>query len=1263
MQEMLNSKTVKMKGRRVQRPIFTAAEFGSVKVILQLICNGESPSTPGHGGRSPIMCAIQHDQPAAFKVLVEAGGRWGPPTSLNPDPAPPADQKGWTPLHYAAAYSAIKCLDLMLSGAVSANMDIKDNFMKEALNAADESGQTPLHLAASCGFIAGIRRLIQAGAMATYDIKGKLALQCALEFMEKCGGWGRGRRHRNKGKSEELERATESVVVLSKHFGHLVSVFSIVQAKDIRDRVIKAIGWEASLRMVLSYIDVARNLDQLNPILTAIARCLRSTTLTTENFPPELLRQVLTVLVADGHVDALECWAKLLRRPTNRNYTTRSVMRELAAALRSSSRITLCCHESNVSYSERFFNVFLTTILNLYVANRKLHLKPNARTDGRRNGRRRGRLSGSRSRESKRSPTVDQKIFFGDGKEDEGKPQGKPEEKSREEPLELPSSLPSADRKGSESEPKPTPKRTPKPKTDGKSSGNISESKTKFAEESKILPPLLDENEISHSLDSAWMLLDMAVRDIDEYIEDTSRYAVVINGYWKWCQVFPHLGPVNKLSHATESLSIHGDIKTIRTADSSSEAAQAVESIDIIIPSHGAPGKPLLFTLPNGFPYAVQIPTDSGPGDKIKVPVPRAIMFGVCRMPSSCTGGIGNSDRIERGEVGVPEGKFEGKAVTVKEEELKEKKQKESKVVPGAQSCLMDLTRPMDLNRLLREPVSDSFKWFAKRHRKPILHLIAESEGIVHRYFTFLTRLWEPIDTDPNNFMKETLADGKSPYLLAKVQFICAAITQRSHGFNELVITVNRMTPPPSPSSSRRGNNEKNRQTRRRGENVDQKNGESKLRVDKHNDKNRRGRSRQQDSKRGAWGGDPGNPRRRRWVRKNTTTAETQPSSSVATTLVSEVVQNGPPSIMTHNHTQEHRERTREWIMQQMLSAPPNTLNNGLSVRYEGEDGVGEGPLRELLAMITGDMFAPDSKFFCPAPNSTHLTIHKGAPKVHQVKQYMRMVGRLLALAVTQRQPFGVPLCSGVLKALLGRNHEIGWQDLQTYDEDLYRGMKTIADAKTKEEFQLIADGLMFVVSTKAANGEVKDVALLKNGADRPVTFEDRDLFTRLYARFRMFHGLNKELSSLSKGFQDILPVELSKYLNPSELSSLIQGPERLDIADMKANILYDGGYHSTSSVICWFWKMVEEMTFEEQQRLLLFWSGCPIPPLHGFSAKFNNNGEAWSIKKLEAPPTSLPTASTCIYLLRLPPYPSERILRERLAVALKFGTEGYDTE
>eukprot|EP00954_Amorphochlora_amoebiformis_P010545 824146-Amorphochlora_amoeboformis.AAC.1 len=135
MQEMLNSKTVKMKGRRllfqVQRPIFTAAEFGSVKVILQLICNGESPSTPGHGGRSPIMCAIQHDQPAAFKVLVEAGGRWGPPTSLNPDPAPPADQKGWTPLHYAAAYSAIKCLDLMLSGAVSANMDIKDNFMKE----------------------------------------------------------------------------------------------------------------------------------------------------------------------------------------------------------------------------------------------------------------------------------------------------------------------------------------------------------------------------------------------------------------------------------------------------------------------------------------------------------------------------------------------------------------------------------------------------------------------------------------------------------------------------------------------------------------------------------------------------------------------------------------------------------------------------------------------------------------------------------------------------------------------------------------------------------------------------------------------------------------------------------------------------------------------------------------------------------------------------------------------------------------------------
>jgi hypothetical protein len=55
-----------------------------------------------------------------------------------------------------------------------------------------------------------------------------------------------------------------------------------------------------------------------------------------------------------------------------------------------------------------------------------------------------------------------------------------------------------------------------------------------------------------------------------------------------------------------------------------------------------------------------------------------------------------------------------------------------------------------------------------------------------------------------------------------------------------------------------------------------------------------------------------------------------------------------------------------------------------------------------------------------------------------------------------------------------------------------------------------------------------------------------------------------------------------------------------------------------------------------------------------------NENGVSWCIERAAESPNSLPTASTCYYLLRVPPYKSEKEMRERFAVALKHGTVGY---
>lgn len=60
---------------------------------------------------------------------------------------------------------------------------------------------------------------------------------------------------------------------------------------------------------------------------------------------------------------------------------------------------------------------------------------------------------------------------------------------------------------------------------------------------------------------------------------------------------------------------------------------------------------------------------------------------------------------------------------------------------------------------------------------------------------------------------------------------------------------------------------------------------------------------------------------------------------------------------------------------------------------------------------------------------------------------------------------------------------------------------------------------------------------------------------------------------------------------NDHELELLISGLPEVDIADLKANTEYSG-YTAASTVIQWFWEVVEEMGKEELALLLQFVTG-----------------------------------------------------------------------
>ena len=134
--------------------------------------------------------------------------------------------------------------------------------------------------------------------------------------------------------------------------------------------------------------------------------------------------------------------------------------------------------------------------------------------------------------------------------------------------------------------------------------------------------------------------------------------------------------------------------------------------------------------------------------------------------------------------------------------------------------------------------------------------------------------------------------------------------------------------------------------------------------------------------------------------------------------------------------------------------------------------------------------------------------------------------------------------------------------------------------------------------------------------------------------------------------------MDLLNIFNPPELQVVISGSQNgIDIGDWQQNTQYTNGYHSFDPSVIRFWKILKEMSFEQQSLLLRFVTACPRSPSLGFSAL----SPKFTIQRVENPDDSrLPSASTCFNILKLPVYSTEKIMKEKLLYAIN-SKSGFD--
>ncbi|KAK9816705.1 hypothetical protein WJX72_003981 [[Myrmecia] bisecta] len=338
------------------------------------------------------------------------------------------------------------------------------------------------------------------------------------------------------------------------------------------------------------------------------------------------------------------------------------------------------------------------------------------------------------------------------------------------------------------------------------------------------------------------------------------------------------------------------------------------------------------------------------------------------------------------------------------------------------------------------------------------------------------------------------------------------------------------------------------------------------------------------------------------------------------------------------------RDNLLEASMAQLTSAMLHAvhLRMGVRIKFEGEEGEGQGVLKEWLCLLAQRVFDPMTGLFtrCPGNQTLH---HPTSLAIQEYNnEWMRFAGIVVGLALQNQVPLGVRFTKAFYKAMAGE--EVCIDDLQELEPEAYWGYMSLLASEGAADL-----GLTFV-SGQDDMGANREVELTPGGAGIAVTDRNKEEFVELAAKQRLVTSSAEQRTWFVKGLMEL--CDPSDAMNIGGLLTLVSAKEfnlvvggltaDLDAADWKAatSLL---GWEAGAQAVAWFWQMVGEIQNERRIQLLQFWTGMSAVPMGGFK----DLAHQLQLCKLESDDTNrLPVARTCFGQLSFPPYTSYQALR-----------------
>ncbi|UYV62883.1 UBE3C [Cordylochernes scorpioides] len=344
-------------------------------------------------------------------------------------------------------------------------------------------------------------------------------------------------------------------------------------------------------------------------------------------------------------------------------------------------------------------------------------------------------------------------------------------------------------------------------------------------------------------------------------------------------------------------------------------------------------------------------------------------------------------------------------------------------------------------------------------------------------------------------------------------------------------------------------------------------------------------------------------------------------------------------------------------------------LINTMGLDEPGIDG--GGIFREFLGELLKTAFDPTRGFFVA---TTDQLLYPN-PAVHLLMpdfpKHYYFIGRMLGKAMYENMLLELPLADFFLAKLLNaRGSNVDVHHLASLDPMIYKNLLSL---KTYEgdvadlglDFTAISSGLgeskVFIsfIYNKIKIKQLVDlcvivqlVELKPGGANIPVTEDNRIEYIHLMADYKLNRQIRAQTQAFKEGMASVIDLSWLRMFNYSELQTLISGAHvPVDVEDLRAHAVYNGGYTAEHPTILAFWSTVESFSETQRRQLLRFVTSCSRPPLLGFRELHPN----FCIQRA-GDVDRLPTASTCMNLLKLPEFQDQQTLREKLLYAIESG-------